>query len=93
MSQRDSLRPSHGPETASRIFSGEAIIITPSENIVRMLNPVGSRIWELADGQRTVENIVQVLLQEYAVDEDVARGSVTAFVDQLATKGLLELSL
>jgi hypothetical protein len=92
MSQRDSLRPAHSPATASRIFGGEAIIITPSENVVRMLNPVGSRIWELSDGERTVEDIAQAIHHEYAVGEEAARTSVSAFVDELAGKGLLQLS-
>ncbi|MGQ9768635.1 MAG: PqqD family protein [Anaerolineae bacterium] len=80
--------PIHHPQPASRVFSGEAVIITPAENMVRMLNPVSSRIWELADGTRTVEKIAQALTEEFEVDLDEARASAAAFVDELATKGL-----
>lgn len=81
--------PIHHPRTASRVFSGEAVIITPAENMVRMLNPVGSRIWELADGTRTLEEIAAALTAEFETDLPQARASVTAFVDELMEKELL----
>ena len=61
MTQPDNRIPMHHPQTAARVFSGEAVIITPAENKVRMLNTVGSRVWELADGTRTVDEIAGVL--------------------------------
>ena len=89
MNQPDNRIPTHHPQTAARVFSGEAVIITPAENTVRMLNAVGSRVWELADGTRTVEEIAGVLTQEFDVDLAQARESATQFIDELAAKGLL----
>lgn len=89
MTELDQRIPRHHPQTASRVFSGEAVIITPVENMVRMLNPVGSRIWALADGTRTVEEIAQALTGEFEVALDEARAHTSAFVDELAAKGLL----
>jgi len=77
------------PRTASRVFSGEAVIISPAENMVRMLNPVGSRIWELCDGSRTLDQIATVLTEEFDVDADHAHQSVDVFVAELAAKDLL----
>ncbi|OQA45906.1 MAG: Coenzyme PQQ synthesis protein D [Chloroflexi bacterium ADurb.Bin325] len=85
----DQRRPRHHPRTAARVFSGEAVVISPAENMVRMFNPVGSRIWELADGRRTVEEIARRLTEEYAVELAVARAEVKEFVDALAAKDLL----
>jgi hypothetical protein len=85
----DQRRPKHHPRTAARVFSGEAVVISPAENMVRMFNPVGSRIWELADGQRTVEEIAQQLTAEYDVQLPAARVEVGEFVDALVAKGLL----
>ena len=93
MSQPDNRIPMHHPQTAARVFSGEAVIITPAENTVRMLNTVGSRVWELADGRRTVDEIAGVLTQEFDVDMDQARDSASGFVDELAAKGLLTFAL
>lgn len=92
MTSGDLRRPLRNSATASRVFSGEAVIITPDQNMVRMLNEVGSRIWELADGAHTVDEIGAALTREYAIAADEAQESVRRFVDELLEKGLLQLS-
>lgn len=82
-------RPTHHPRTASRVFSGEAVIITAADNTVRMLNPTGSRVWELVDGTRTVAQIVEVLTAEYDVDLDHAEQTTVELLDTMAAKGLI----
>jgi hypothetical protein len=82
-------RPRHHPGTASRVFGDEGVVITPAENMVRMLDEVGSRIWELADGTRTVDQIAAALTDEYDVSLDHARVSVTGFVQMLFDRGML----
>lgn len=81
--------PIHHPRTAARVFSDEAVIISPDENTMRLLNKVGSRVWELADGTRTLEEIAVALTAEFEVDLPQARASVVAFVEELMGKGLL----
>lgn len=81
--------PIHHPRTASRVFSGEAVIITPAENMVRMFNPVGSRIWELMDGQRTVGQIVVTLIDEYDVEPERAQRTTVEFFTMLEEKKLV----
>jgi hypothetical protein len=68
---------------------GEAVLVDPDRNVVRMLNTVGSRIWELADGTRTVDEIAEALTEEFEVEVSEARQSVVEFVDELADKELL----
>ncbi|MBA3533497.1 MAG: PqqD family protein [Ardenticatenales bacterium] len=82
-------KPTHHPQIAARVFSDEAVLIDPTKNIVRMLNPVGSRIWELADGTRTLDQIAVVLVDEFHVDVDQATASVETFVEELVSKNLL----
>lgn len=65
------------------------MVITPTENTVRMLNPVGSRIWQLADGTRTVDEIANVLVQEFDVDQAEAASSAQRFVAELVDLELL----
>lgn len=86
---RDEMTPAHHPRVAARVYSGEAVILSPAENMVRMLNPVGSRIWELVDGTRTVDEIAMVLTTEYEVTYPQAVQSTEEFVETLVTKGLL----
>lgn len=82
-------KPFRHSQVAWRIFSGEAVIITPAENRVRMLNLVGSRIWELADGTRTVGDIVEVLTTEYDVDADRAQQTTLDLLAELTDKALI----
>lgn len=86
-----SHQPTHHPDTASRLFSGEAVVITPRENMVRMFNRVGSRIWELMDGGRSIEQIAAALAEEYQVGEEEALVGVQRFVDELAARGLVSV--
>ena len=81
--------PIHHPRTASRVFSGEAVIITPAENTVRMFNPVGSRIWELMDGSRTVGQIVAQLIEEFDVEPERAERTTLDFFAMLEEKELV----
>lgn len=81
--------PIHHPHTASRVFSGEAVVITPAANVVRMFNPVGSRIWELIDGRRTVDEITRMLVDEYDVDPERATATSLEFFAMLEEKQLI----
>ena len=64
--------PKQNPRTTARTFEDETVIVDPTTNIARMLNSVGSRIWELADGNHSVEQIVQQIQTEYAVSSSEA---------------------
>lgn len=46
------------------------------------LNEVASRIWELADGTRTVEEIIRILAQETGEDLDEVEVQVGKFLDK-----------
>jgi hypothetical protein len=81
--------PIHHPRTASRLFSGEAVVIAPAENTVRMFNPVGSRIWELMDGSRTVGQIVAQLIDEFDVEPERAQRTTLEFFAMLEEKELV----
>ncbi|MER2597996.1 MAG: PqqD family protein [Caldilineales bacterium] len=81
--------PIHHPVTASRVFSGQALVITPAANTVRMFNPTGSRIWKLVDGRRSVGEIIQTLMAEYTVDTEQATRTSLEFFAMLEEKQLI----
>lgn len=91
MQPTSQMKPRRHAGTASRVFSGEAVVITPAESLVRMFNPTGSRIWELADGEHSLAQIAAILAREFDVDEVEALDSVQAFVSELVGKELLTL--
>ena len=77
------------PTTAWRVIEGEAVILSMDTKVLRGLNPVGSRIWELIDGERGVEEIVGVIVKEFDVEPARAGEDVRSFVQEVLDKGLV----
>jgi len=77
------------PKSAWRIIEGEAVILSMDTKVLRGLNPVGSRIWDLIDGQRSLEDIVAVIVQEFDVAPGQAAQDVEAFIRDLLDRGLV----
>ena len=82
-------QPKKHPRTASRLVDGEAVIVLPGEGMVKVLNAVGSRVWELADGARTVGEMVETIHDEYDVDREQAQEDVVEFVSTMVAANLL----
>ena len=81
--------PIRHPDLAFRLFDGEAVIIDPNTGKIYMLNAVGSRIWELVDGARTLIEIGEALHREYEIDVEQAAESARAFCETLAERRLI----
>ena len=77
--------------TASRVIDGKAVVVVIDHQRLHTLNPVATRIWELADG-RTLEEIVKVIVSEYEVEPEEAMKDAVALVDELARLGAVELA-
>jgi Coenzyme PQQ synthesis protein D (PqqD) len=84
--------PVHAAGVMSRLVDGEMVLVDPAQGMVRVLNPVGARLWGLADGQRSVDAIAAVIASEYAVDQDRARADALAFCTDLVDRGVLALA-
>ena len=83
--------PIKSPSTASQIIDDEAVIIVPSEQMVNVLNSVGCRIWDLADGRRSVAEIAEILTREFEVYYETALKDVIEFTRDLAEKKMMDL--
>ncbi len=77
-------------DVAWRMIDGEAVIITPADSTMHTLNDVGTRIWELMTGTRTLREVAGVLCAEFEVDRDRAEKDTLWFAECLAKKGLIE---
>jgi hypothetical protein len=81
--------PIHAPSTASRVYGSDAVIIAPDEGMVRMLNPTASKIWQLVDGSRSVEDIAAILTEEYEIGHSQAHQAVVDLLNELSEKRLV----
>ena len=84
--------PSKHPRTASRVIDGEAVIVVCDEDLIKVLNRLGSRIWELADGRRTVREIAREICSEYEVDGEQAEKDTVEFVEELLKSRMMYLA-
>jgi hypothetical protein len=81
--------PVHSQGVLSRLVEGEMVLVHPAQGKVRVLNRVGTRLWELADGRRSVEEMASIVSDEYGVEIDRARVDALAFCTDLADRGVL----
>jgi hypothetical protein len=81
--------PLPAPGVVSRVIGEEAVLVQPELAKVKVLNEVGARIWSLADGTRTIEQIVALLCSEYQVNSDQALADTLEFISELLERGLL----
>lgn len=84
--------PRQDPRAAWRVYDGEAVVVSPADSMLHTLNPVGTLIWEAADGRTSVGTIAARLCDVFEVDRDRAARDVTAFVETLRERGLLTVS-
>ena len=81
------LRPN--PQVVSRVVAGEAVLLTPAQGKVRVLNEVGAAIWELLDGQRSIRQIAAALSEQFDVTPQTAEADALHFLADLAERGIV----
>ena len=82
------------PDVVSREIAGEQILVPITKKAADMaaiyvLNETGARIWDLVDGQRSLAEIRDHLVQEYDVEPDAAGADLVEMVGQLEEIGML----
>src|SRR5207245_7790618 len=80
-------------EIAARQLGGEMMIMSARDSTLFSLNDVGSVIWQAADGQTALEEIVErKVCAEFDVDPAEALKDAESFVRELAEHGILLVS-
>ena len=82
--------PIKSPDTAHQIIDGEAVIITPGQMMVHVLNSVGSRIWDLADGRKSIPEIAELLAQEFDVSYETALKDAIELTGHLPERKMMD---
>jgi len=79
---------SHSPAVVTRKTGNEYVLVPVANNIADMnsvytLNETGAFIWEQIDGKRTVSEIIELLTEEYEIDNETASKDVLDFVKNM----------
>jgi hypothetical protein len=75
----------------SRQIDDEAVLVSPEQGEVKVINQTGVLIWESCDGHTSVGQLVEIVCSEYLVDQEVAQVDVLAFLEALHERGLVSL--
>lgn len=75
-------------EFVLREIAGDYVIIPVGKTVIEFnglitVNEVGVSIWNMLQNEVTFDQIVQGILNEYEVEESVAREDIREFLDQL----------
>ena len=69
---------------------GEGLVImAPTGNTTHSLEDLGVFIWNQLDGQRSLQNVLDAILDQYEVEEEQARADLVQFVTQMQDTGLI----
>jgi methyltransferase-like protein len=79
---------SHSPDIVTRKTGSEYVLVPVANNIADMnsvytLNETGAFIWELMDGTRNVEEIINRFVEEYNIDSETATADIFEFAENL----------
>ncbi len=79
------------PRVTWRPLEGECILLHLDTGFYYTLNPSGRFLWESLDGQKSVAQIHQALLEEYEIDGDSAKRDLLQIVDDLIKEDLISV--
>jgi hypothetical protein len=79
----------------TRQIAGETLVVPVTSHVmdlgsIYVLNPVGSRIWELLQSPIAADRIAEIVAGEFAVSPDEAASDVVEFLDSLGSRGLIQ---
>jgi len=88
MDNRLSFVYHHDPNIVSRLIADEMILVPIRKNVgdlenIYTLNETAARIWELIDGERSMAEIHQQMVDEYEVDPQQAEQDLLEILESL----------
>ena len=70
-------------------LDGETVMLDPAKGSYFSLGVVGSRVWQLLEDRRSVNDLCKELVSEFDIDHQTCRREVRAFIDRLLDAGLI----
>lgn len=81
-------------EFVLREIAGDYVIIPTGQTVLEFnglitVNEVGVSLWNMLQKEVTEDDLVKGILEEYEVEEDVAREDIREFIDTLVAGNIL----
>ena len=72
-----------------RIVDEGVVLVSPESGEIRVLNELGTAIWQLLDGERSAADLEFELQKAYDVPAARLRGDLRHFLEELSRRDLL----
>jgi hypothetical protein len=76
-------------EPLSALVHGETVMFSPEQGEYFGLDEIGTRVWDLLERPRSLDEVCTALCSEYDVDPQTCRHDVAALVGQLREANLV----
>ena len=73
-----------------QVVGDEVVVLDLDGSVYLRLNGSGRTLWELLSEERTEDDLVGALVDEYGIDHGRASSDVAAFIADLRARKLLE---
>jgi hypothetical protein len=79
---------SQSPSVVTRKTGNEYVLVPIANNIADMnsvytLNETGAFLWELIDGKKTINDLIDAMISEYDVGKEIATEDVSSFIEEM----------
>jgi len=92
MKINNNVIPKSNPDIIGRVVDNEAVLVMPKQGKVKVLNEVGAAIWELIDGERSIQQIATELCTQFEIDPSTAEADTIKFIADLYEKELVSIT-
>ena len=82
-------RPRRQDGVLAQSVQGQTVLLRLDDGSYYAIDAVGALVWELCDGRRSLGDIVAVVHERFAAEEDQVRQDVLEFVSDLQGERLL----
>ncbi|MBP6472915.1 MAG: PqqD family protein [Chloroflexi bacterium] len=72
-----------------QILDGDAVIVSPKTGKIRVLNQVGTFIWQMLVQDHNAAEIQTALVSKYAISPERAAHDLQAFITDLSQRNLI----
>jgi len=77
------------PRVRFRRMFDEAVVIHQEKAEALVLNETGTTFLELCDGQRSVEQIIRLMADQYDTSGEELRNDIRQFIEDLSSGGII----
>ena len=80
-----------GEELVASDLEGETVMMSVQSGMYYGLDSIGSRVWQLIEQPRSVSELCDILLQEYAVERAQCERDVIALLNEMHGEGIVDI--